>query len=164
MLWTANVTRAEGFSPRKVRWIPPRPPLHPRAWKKTEEVPGRSTPSPAASLGAQEWKGGSCLGSQQRAAWRLQSGREAARPAEGVPGAGPWFPAVQAQRGGGGASSARCGRGGAGLGPQLRSAALAIKKLRGQSRGDTSTRCPPRVRTLDRRPAGSRFVQSRESA
>lgn len=47
---------------------------------------------------------------------------------------------------------------------RLRSAALAIKKQKGQSRPDASTGCPPGVRTLDQRPAGSRFVLSRDCA
>lgn len=41
-------------------------------------------------------------------------------------------------------------------GTRLRSAALAIKKQKGQSLRDASTGCPPGVRTLDQRPAGSR--------
>lgn len=77
-------------------------------------------------------------------------------PSPGRPRGGAWSPSC--------AASARWGRsqqrqmrpGWRRARTRLRSAALAIKKQKGQSLRDASTGCPPGVRTLDQRPAGSR--------
>lgn len=96
----------------------PAPPISPSQSMEEDRASSRVVHTVARSVsGRTGGEGGSCIGSQQHAAWRLQSRREAARPAEGVPGAGPWSPAVQPQRGRGGVSSARCSRAAQGSDP-----------------------------------------------
>lgn len=163
MLWTANVIHDEGFSRGKSDGSGPAHLSIPEQERRQGKFPGGPHLRPQ-HLGAHR-RG-------RRLVPRVPAIRSVATPvrtgscapSRGRPRAGPWSPAVQPQRGGGGASSARCGWGGARLGSRLRSAAPASKKRRRQSHGDTSTRCPPGVLTLDQRPAGSRFVLSRESA
>lgn len=89
-------------------------------------------------------EGGSCGGSE-----RQVSGREAARQAEDVPGAGPGPQLCGLRAAGAGPAASRCGRGGAALAPRLRSAVGASEKRREQGGRDTRPRFPPGVRTPD---------------
>lgn len=65
-------------------------PISPSQSRKEDRGSSRVVHTFARSIsGRTGGEGGSCLGSQQSAAWQLQSKREAERPAEGVPGRGP---------------------------------------------------------------------------
>lgn len=89
-------------------------------------------------------EGGSCLVSG-----RQVSGREAARLAEDVPGAGPGAQLCGLRAAGAGPAASRSGRGGAGLALPLRSAVGAGEKRKEQDGRDTRPRFPPGVRTPD---------------
>lgn len=162
LLWTANVIRAEGFSRGKSDGSRPAHLSIPEQGRRKSKFPGGPHRRPQ-HLGVHRRGRRLVLRFPATRSVATPVGTGSCAPSRGRPRGGALVPSC--------AASARQGRSqqhqmrpcGSGLGPRLRSAARASKKRRGQSRGDTP-RCPPGVRTLDQRPAGSRFVLSRESA